>query len=312
MVAAAQETDVRGLLLILWRRRVVILGVLLIGIGFAGLALAFVKPHFTARAIILVDTRARDIMPRELAPQASSRYDASLVLNEVEIIRSRSMASAVIERLGLKNDSEFSREDAVSAFGRKLAVRPVPGSYAIQLEFNSLSAEKAAKIANAIADSYVDKSLETSFAASQKLAAWLHKRSATLRAEAQAQEMAVERYKAANNIRQDTTTLLSAEQVRSLNEQLAKARGEQAAAEAKLRQAQDMVDSPSRMESAGAVMNSEVIQKLKIDQARLEAELAELIEPLRAEASADFEFAFRDCGDARFNPGGDENDYERN
>jgi succinoglycan biosynthesis transport protein ExoP len=37
-----------------------------------------------------------------------------------------------------------------------------------------------------------------------------------------------------------------------------------------------MVDSPSRMESAGAVMNSEVIQKLKIDQARLEAELAEL------------------------------------
>lgn len=209
MEAAAQETDVRGLLLILWRRRVVIFGVLLLGLGFAGLALALTKPHFTARAIILVNTGARDIIPREIAPQASSRYDASLVLNEVEIIRSRSMASAVIERLGLKSDTEFSREDAVSAFGRKLAVRPVPGSYAIQLEFNSLDAEKAAKIANAIADSYVEKSMESSFAASQKLAAWLNKRSASLRADVQAQELAVERYKAANNIRQDTTTLLS-------------------------------------------------------------------------------------------------------
>ncbi|MCE7886780.1 MAG: hypothetical protein DYH13_04660 [Alphaproteobacteria bacterium PRO2] len=278
MAAAAHETDVRGLLLILWRRRVVIFGVLFIGLGLAGLILAFTKPRFTARAIILVDTRARDIIPREIAPQASARYDASLVLNEVEIIRSRSMASAVIERLGLKSDAEFSGAnlDAVSAFGRKLAVRPVPGSYAIQLEFSSADAGKAAKIANAIADSYVEKSLETSFAASQKLAAWLNKRSASLRAEAQAQEMAVERYKIANNIRQDTTTLLSAEQVRSLNEQLAKARGEQAASEAKLRQAQGMLDSPSRMESAGAVMNSEVIQKLKIDQARLEAGLAEL------------------------------------
>lgn len=265
MERVAQETDVRGLLLILWRRRLVIFGVLLLGLGFSGLALGLTKPHFTARAIILVNTGARDIIPREVAPQASSRYDASLVLNEVEIIRSRSMASSVIERLGLKSDAEFSHEDVVSAFGRKLAVRPVPGSYAIQLEFNSLDAEKAAKVANAIADSYVEKSLESSFAASQKLAAWLNKRSASLRAEVQAQELAVERYKAANNIRQDTTTLLSGEQVRSLNEQLAKARGEQAAADAKLQQVKAMLESPSRMESSGAVMNSEVIQKLKID-----------------------------------------------
>jgi succinoglycan biosynthesis transport protein ExoP len=276
MERVAQETDVRGLLLILWRRRLVIFGVLLLGLGFSGLALGLTKPHFTARAIILVNTGARDIIPREIVPQASSRYDASLVLNEVEIIRSRSMASSVIERLGLKSDAEFSHEDVVSAFGRKLAVRPVPGSYAIQLEFNSLDAEKAAKVANAIADSYVEKSLESSFAASQKLAAWLNKRSASLRAEVQAQELAVERYKEANNIRQDTTTLLSGEQVRSLNEQLAKARGEQAAADAKLQQVKAMLESPSRMESSGAVMNSEVIQKLKIDQARLEAEMAEL------------------------------------
>jgi uncharacterized protein involved in exopolysaccharide biosynthesis len=102
MERVAQETDVRGLLLILWRRRVVIFGVLLLGLGFAGLALGLTKPHFTARAIILVNTGARDIIPREIVPQASSRYDASLVLNEVEIIRSRSMASCRDRAAGIK------------------------------------------------------------------------------------------------------------------------------------------------------------------------------------------------------------------
>ncbi len=279
--AGHMETDVRGLLMVLWRRRMTILAALAVGLGLAGSVLFLIKPHYTARAIILVNTKAGSNIPREINPSAAARYDTSLILNEVEIMRSRGMAAGVIERLGLETDAEFSRtgkdaEAVAGVFLTHIGARSVPGSYAIQLEFRSSDAAKAAKITNAIADSYVEQSLENSFAASEKTAAWLDKRLAALRAEVEAREIAIERYKTQHGIRDGGSTSLTAEQVRSLNEQLAEARGEQAEAQAKLQQTEVFLNSPSRMESADAVMNSEVIQKLKLDQARLEAQKAEL------------------------------------
>lgn len=115
--------------MVLWRRRMTIFAALAVGLGLAGAVLFFIKPHYTARAIILVNTNARNILPREINPSAAARYDTSLILNEVEIMRSRVMASGVITRLGLEADAEFrgkGADETASAFLSRLAARPVP------------------------------------------------------------------------------------------------------------------------------------------------------------------------------------------
>src|SRR5262245_13920489 len=103
------DTDVRGLLLIFWRRRMLITISFSAGLVLSGLWLALITPQYAGRALVLVNTEARQIIPKEIAGTGGAgRYDASLILNQVEIIRSRTMARNVVERLGLMNDPEFN------------------------------------------------------------------------------------------------------------------------------------------------------------------------------------------------------------
>ncbi len=315
MVAKAEiiETDVRGLLMVFWRRRILITAALLIGLSLSSLVLLFVQPKYSGRALLLLDGGVETITQRDsnyaLGTGGVPRYDTAIMLSEVEVIRSRGMARGVVERLGLMNDPEFNPKLAAGGGGGEfktlsvhgsefsklptemrdrqeaevisnllgnLNVRQIPGSGVIQLEFTSLHAAKAALIANSFADAYIELSLADDFAASQKLAEWLEKRVAALRTEVQAREVAVQNYKAENNIYNGTTTLLSAEQTSAMNQHLAAARGGMAEAEARLLMVGDLLNAPGKMDSADAVLDSGVIQKLKLEQARMEADLSEM------------------------------------
>jgi capsular exopolysaccharide synthesis family protein len=306
---ALVNADMRGLLLIVWRRRILITGILLIGASLAVLAVLFMRPHYSARALLMVNISAAQGVAEQIeGGPLRGRFDSSLVLGEVEILRSRTMARSVIERLNLLTDPEFNPHlrgkgraearmltphgfdisklppevrdramaDTVARFSRDVNVRPVPGSYAIQLEFTSGHPAKAALIANAIADAYIEQSLEQSFAASKKLSIWLDKRLGALRNELRTRELAVERYKVENHILQGAASSVSAAQISEISSQLTSAKAKQAEAHAKLDQIEELLRTPERMESAEAVINSDIVQKLKLDHARKEAELSQL------------------------------------
>lgn len=301
----AVDADMRGLLLILWRRRVLIAGVFLIGLSLAALVTLFMRPQYSARGLLMVSANAAQGVSEQIEGGVSrGRFDSSLVLGEVEILRSRTMARKVIEKLDLMNDHEFNPQgrndfrmvsaysekttnmppemrdrvlaDAVGRFLRRVNARPVPGSYAIQLEFLSGHPAKAALIANTVMDLYVEQSLEQNFNSSQKLSVWLEKRLMALRDELRMREMAVERYKADHHIVQDAANLMSVTQLSGMNSQLMEARAQLSEAQAKLGRMEELLRTPEKMESAEAVINSDIVQKLKLDHARKEAELSQL------------------------------------
>ncbi len=103
------EVDIRDLLLMLWRRKMVILSALLIGLSLATILITFMKPLYSARSLLLVENSPEQKLSQELgAFLGSARFDTSVLLSELEILKSRSMGRMVVERLGLMTDPEFN------------------------------------------------------------------------------------------------------------------------------------------------------------------------------------------------------------
>lgn len=101
------EIDLRNFLLMLWRRKLLILMVILFGVGLVFYFVNSVQPRYTARVLIMIENRF-DPGPELRALLSSMRVDTTLILSEAEVLKSRTLARRVIERLDLMNDPEFN------------------------------------------------------------------------------------------------------------------------------------------------------------------------------------------------------------
>ena len=309
------EVDIRSLFMLLWRRKMMILGTILIGLSLAAIALSLVTPRYSAKALVLVETSNAQSYPKELeAIFGKAKYDTSVILNEIEIIRSRNLARKIVLEHNLLADPELNpkfkdfqgqrtargsafknvnvstlemdaegqnliRDDleiVVSKFLNNLVVRSVPGSHAIYVEYLSRFPDHAAFVSNAVVDGYVQQRLEDKFSATQKLAVWLDKRLTDLRAQVRNAEEAVVSYKNKHGILQGTRNIVSAEQLSDINQQLVDAKGQKAAAEATLQQIQHLSNNVSKIETIPEIFNSETIRRLKLLEGEQSARLSEL------------------------------------
>jgi uncharacterized protein involved in exopolysaccharide biosynthesis len=151
------------------RRLSIILLTCLATLGIATLYLIIVKPTFTAKAEIIVNSKET---PGDAAAVST------IVESQIAIIRSESIASAVIEKLGLAQDPEFttgqgsgmisrllgwSRPEtkasavryAVESFERRLSTKRVGPTYLVEITFDSKDPDRAAQILNAIVERYI-------------------------------------------------------------------------------------------------------------------------------------------------------------
>lgn len=307
------DIDVRGLLLMLWRRKMVVLSVMLIGLSLAVIILSFVQSRYTGRALVLIESAGQKSQTsKELQYIFSNmQFDASVILTEIEVIRSRTMARRVVERLNLMTDPEFNgrfkyddtreaegfkkldvyrtqleslpkeiveRELAAvtSNFLKNMNVRAVGGSNAIQIEFTSRSPNKAALITNTIADIYIEQRLDAKFKATKKLTDWLDMRLTDLREQVRQSEQAVVDYKEEFNLTEGTRSISSAEELTQLNGQLVNAKSKYAEAKARLDQVREVVRNKQNIESVSQIANSPLIQNLKRQEVALDGRYSEL------------------------------------
>lgn len=101
------EIDLRNFLLVLWRRKLLILFVMLVCVGAVFYFVNSVPPRYTAKALVIVENRS-DPGPELRALISNMRIDTTLILGEAEVLKSRTLARQVIERLDLMNDPEFN------------------------------------------------------------------------------------------------------------------------------------------------------------------------------------------------------------
>lgn len=315
------EIDLRNFLLVLWRRKLLILFMMLVCVGAVFYYVNSVQPRYTAKALVIIENRS-DPGPELRALISNMRIDTTLILGEAEVLKSRMLARKVIERLDLMNDPEFNprlrvqknnpitdifnnKENSqknfktLSVYGQEMTnippevsdadvgvvvdrflkhiyARPIPGSFVLQVEFTSDNPQKAALIANAIVDTYIDQRLEQKFQAAQKLSQWLDNRLESLRTQVRDSEGAVEQFRTDNNLVSGARTEVTAQQLSELNSQLVLAKTKRAEAQARLRQIKDWIKNPDAIEITEEAQNSRIVQNLKIKEADAQNNISEL------------------------------------
>ncbi len=166
---AAQAVSLADVIGFLRRRISIILLTCLATLAVAALYLIIASPTFTAKAVIIVNSKET---PGDAAAVST------IVESQIALIRSEGMASAVIEKLGLDQDPEFtagkgggmisrllgwSRPEtkangvryAVESFERRLSTKRVGPTYLVEITFDSKDPDRAAQILNALVERYI-------------------------------------------------------------------------------------------------------------------------------------------------------------
>ena len=190
-------------------------------------------------------------------------------------------------------DPDVLREQAIDALQGDLKVVQSGRSYVLAISYTSTSPHDAARIANGIADAYVDVQLEEKLSATRRASTWLGDQVEQLRWRVFGSELAIEEFRTANGLVETDRTPLDSHQLAVITNSLIDARAERSAKEARLQNLRAMRASGHGLESSSEVLSSPLILNLRereMDLLREEAQLAReygehhpLILQLRAE-----------------------------
>ncbi|MGY4234685.1 succinoglycan biosynthesis transport protein ExoP [Bradyrhizobium sp. USDA 4449] len=254
----------------------VIICVISLALGFV---FYFTTPQrFTGTALLILDSHKTQLLQQQSPLGIDAPVDSTAVDSQVEILKSENVALSVIKDLHLTEEPEFissgglvsnlmrlipgfdQREEpsefqltraALGHFQGNLKIRRVGLTYVIEINYQSTDPQRAARIANAVAEAYIVDSLEAKYQASRRAASWLQDRIKELRAQASTAERAVADYKAKNNIVDAGGRLLNEQQLAEINSSLTIARAQKAEAQARY----ERITSILQNENTGSVVN---------------------------------------------------------
>lgn len=235
---------------------------------------------YSSTAELIIDSRKSQALQQQNPLGTELPLDSATVESQVEILKSESIALAVINDLRLFDVPEFTSPSGIDAvldgisglfsepqqlseraltrwalgrFRQQLFIKRRGLSYIIEISFMSQSPERAARIANAVADAYIVDSLESKYQSSRRAASWLQDRMKELRAQASNAERAVVEYRAKNNIVDTGGRLLTEQQLAEINSSLTIARTQRAEAQARLERISSILQNENR--APGDIVN---------------------------------------------------------
>lgn len=201
--------EVRQLIGVVNRQHKIIVFTIVFVLASAVLALSLLEDRYTASAMLVVDESESQLLGIEAILSAGATLN-NRVDTEVEVLRSSSVALRTIEKLKLWNDEEFGllpniwaklrnrigrsdsqekisastlaqltndqRAKLVDNLSDSLKVSRRGLTSVISIDATSLAAEKAAQVANAVAESYFDVQTEARAKSAQRAAEFLQAR----------------------------------------------------------------------------------------------------------------------------------------
>ncbi len=244
-----------------------------------GVAYIAVSPkRYTAQADMIIDTKRVTWTQSEMASENRTVEDAS-VESEIETTKSEKVATSVAGQLKLTEDPEFigpgtglkSRLLSLIKFGGRpetepskdelmrralgtlkenLRVTRLGRSYIEQIAYTSLDREKAARIANAFADAYIEDQIQAKFEATHRASIWLEQRIGELRKQGSDAYKEVQDFKSKNSIIIGVDGKLASEvELDQLGVALAKARADTSQAKAKLDRIERVLEQRTEKET---------------------------------------------------------------
>lgn len=284
-----------------------------IGLTLAVFYVSLQPISYKSSARILVDRSTnRFLQSYKIIDQPT--FDYAELESQVHVLSSDSIVVPVIRALNLANDPEFigpptargpwvlwrineaindvrryvlggerfvvtdaMRERiAVDAFLRRLAVYRVDVANVISVTFDSDNPEKAATIANAIAEAYLASTVEAKSKSTQLANKWLEDRLNELKVQAIEADRALQDYKIVNDLVTSGKDQLNAEQLSALNAQLNNARMAMVEVKARFERLQKTLDAGVPTPPVADTINSGVITKLRAQYFDLASKASEI------------------------------------
>lgn len=243
----ASENRARGImttladfLQILWRRRAVVLTTVLASLLVALVYLFTATPKYSATVSLLIQNKEDTFQQLAMIQEAitGAATPGEDVVTELEVMRSRRLASKVVDDMDLVNDPEFNeslvepstvakivgwvnpmrllalvmpapvpedtseerrkaveREKVIDSFMDHLSVSQLGVSRLFFISFLSENSDKAATIANTLADAYIIDRLEARYEETRRATDWLSQKIADMRTDLSQKERVVEEFR---------------------------------------------------------------------------------------------------------------------
>lgn len=183
-------------------------------------------------------------------------------------------ATLIVER-SPEDEARLLREQVIDAYIGSLEVVPSEDARLITVNFTSEDPETAAQLANAAAETYIEDQLSNKANETKAAYSWLQDRAVELQRKVEASARAVEEQRRGAGLVDVQGSTLLAQQLARFNVQLIEARGQRAEAQARYDQVERLVEEGG-IESAAAVLDAPLIQKLREQETEVLREIAEL------------------------------------
>lgn len=283
--APADEIDLRQYYqLVLKHRRII---ALCTGVAIVLAIVVSLLSTPTYQATVVLNVEKEKGSPFDIGAQQPgySAYDPEFLPTQTRLMRSREVAERVVQRLNLLENSAFSGKKsalfandkkkpviaAAQALQRRIDVRPLRGTNLVELSYEATSPQLAADIANALADSYIDWTLEAKYQIVGQASKFLTAQIAQLKSEVDQREQQLQAYGRQKDILStEPGSNVTMQKLESLNKEYADAVADRVSKEARYHSVQT-----ARADTIADTLSNGLITQLRNDQARLEREYAE-------------------------------------
>ena len=314
-IGHAEFSELDRLLAAARRQMRVILAVCVLAAGVGVGYVVSAAPEFTANTALLIDNR------RVRAVQDS--YDitqgdvmGAAIDSQVELLKSDRIIFAVIDKLQLIRDPEFSqprpglisqlfalvrsstdsllqqvateedterlRRTALDRLRANLEVRRVQRTLILELRFRSYDRNKAAFVANGFAEAYLVDQLDSKYEATRRASTWLLDRMAELKQQVLTSDLAIQKFRSDNDLISAGGKLINEQQLGEVNSQLVAARAETAKAESRYARLKAIVDTRQTDAVVTEAIGNHAIEQLRskfLSVAKRESEFATRLGP---------------------------------
>ncbi|MCE2509412.1 MAG: polysaccharide biosynthesis tyrosine autokinase [Alphaproteobacteria bacterium] len=315
-----EQLDLAYLLGVLRRRKYLIAGIMFLVTSFTALFVTQITPLYRAETLLVLEENQQNVLNIDAVTQGL-RTDYYTNETEAAVIGSRELAVKTVEMLNLVEDPLFNpyleppkpglldsirnwlfeageEEDPWAGFSPEekrelileyttdyylagLSVSPSFTSRIIAVGYASTNPRVAARLANTAAEIYILDQLETRGAATVRATDWLSERTDQLRRRVIESERRLDEFRRASGIVETGGRSVYQNQLADLSSELIIARTKRAEAEAQSKQIKKLLAASGSVESAAAVINSPLIQKLREQESQLLRKIAEYKTQLR-------------------------------
>ncbi|MCV0379393.1 Wzz/FepE/Etk N-terminal domain-containing protein [Nitratireductor sp.] len=283
------------------------------GLALGALYIAKTQPTYTSIARIVIDREQARIASQD-ASTGTIIIETAEIASEVEIVKSEAIARSVIKQLNLTEDPEIQTSSswrsavrgAISAllsvfdqgdegaaaagepdeedimrrtmagFLGRVSVRRVGQSYVLEIGYTSTNPDKAARAANAIANTYMQSSLDAKSQIIARGAQWIEDRLVEVGQQAHEAALSAEEYRNRNDIAQVGASGLDQQQLTEISSQLLSAQAAKAGEAARLATINRMLAGELPDSYVGEALNNTEINRLRSElgaaRTRLEAQ----------------------------------------